>query len=103
MTRIDWDESALAELASHAAMRDMLDEVATKVRDVARRNASAYYPASRRVQAIVTDSGVDAQSAFADVGYDRNASGFVLWFSEVGTTKMAPRPHLRAALEQTGI
>lgn len=103
MTRIDWDESALAELASHAAMRDMLDEVATKVRDAARRNASAYYPASRRVQAIVTDSGVDGQSAFADVGYDRNASGFVLWFSEVGTTKMAPRPHLRAALEQTGI
>lgn len=101
MTRIDWDEGALADLARHAAMRDMLEEVATTVRDRARMNASAYYPASRRVQAIVCETGLDAQSAYADVGYDRDQGGFVLWFSEVGTTKMAPRPHLRAALEQS--
>ena len=100
---IDWNEAALAELARTAAMRDMLDEVAGRVRDTARANAAAYYPASRRVQSIVSEAGVDGQSAFADVGYNRDDSGFVLWFSEVGTVKMSPRPHLRAALDQTRV
>lgn len=100
---IDWDAGALEELARHAAMRDMLEEVATAVRDRARLNASAYYPASRRVQAIIAETGTDSQSAYADVGYDRDQGGFVLWFSEVGTAKMAPRPHLRAALDQTSV
>lgn len=103
MTRIDWDEAALEALASHPAMREMLDDVATQVRNRARDNASGYYAPSRRISAIITESGTDRQGAFADVGYDRTHPGFVLFFSEVGTSRMSPRPHLRAAVEQTRI
>jgi HK97 gp10 family phage protein len=103
MTGIRWDQAALAALAASDEMRDLLDEVAATVRDTARSNAAAYYPASPRVRAIITRSGSDEQGAWADVGYDADSPGFVLFFSEVGTVHMAPRPHLRAAVEQTRI
>lgn len=103
MTRIVWDQSALAELAQREEMRRFLGEIAEDVAVRARSNASAYYPATRRVQAIITRSGTDGESAYADVGYASDQPGFVLWFSEVGTVNMSPRPHLRAALQQTKV
>jgi hypothetical protein len=31
------------------------------------------------------------------VGYDKRNPGFVLWWHEVGTSKIPPSPHLRPA------
>lgn len=101
MTRIDWNRAALDELLHSQAIADMLDHAGRAVRDQARRNAASYYPASRRILAIVSRSGDDGQSAYADVGYDKDHPGFVLFFSEVGTLRTPPRPHLRPALDQT--
>lgn len=101
MTRINWNEAALAELESSEAMQNMLHKAGNAVRDQARANVKSYYPSTRREKAIWTDSGVDAKSAYADVGYDRTQPGWVLFYSEVGTSLMSPRPHLRAALDQT--
>lgn len=100
---IKWDGAAIAELESRPEVRDYLGKIADKVRDDARANARSYYPASRRVQAIISRTGTDAQGAYADVGYDATQSGFVLWFSEVGTVKMSPRPHLRAAVASNAV
>lgn len=101
--KIRWNDDALAELASGEPMREFIEGVGNKVRNNARANVKGHYPATRRDRAIVTESGTDEQSAYADVGYDKTQPGFVLFYSEVGTSTMSPRPHLRAALDQTRI
>lgn len=101
MSTIRWDQDALSELETGSAMRDMLHRAGNAVRDQARANVKSYYPSTMRYKAIWTESGVDAKSAYADVGYDRSQPGFVLFYSEVGTSLMSPRPHLRAALDET--
>ena len=100
MTRVDWRAGALDELASSPEMRSFLGDVADDIVDQARTNARAFYPGTNRVRAIAKETGVDAESAYADVGYTPTHPGFVLWWSEVGTQHMSPRPHLRAALQQ---
>lgn len=88
---------ALRELERAAETRALAERAAEGVRDRARRNAR---PISRDLsEAIVsTEAGEDAEGVFADVGYDRNAPGFVLWWHEVGTKHYPATPHLRPAL-----
>jgi nucleotidyltransferase/DNA polymerase involved in DNA repair len=74
---------------------ELLDEVGTRVRDRARRNARSIDPDD--VDAIATDKGIDAEGHYVDVGYDKHHRGFPLWWHEVGTSQFPPRPHLRPA------
>lgn len=101
MKDIHWNRGALEELASSDAMRNMLHKAGNAVRDTARANVQSHYPGTQRARAIWTESGTDAESAYADVGYRRSSPGWVLFYSEIGTSLMSPRPHLRAALDQT--
>lgn len=100
---IDWTPGVLNALARTPEMAALLNRAAEKVADQARTNAAAHYPGSTRPLGIDTATGVDARSAYADVGYTRTHPGFVLWWSEVGTQRMAPRPHLRRALAQVSL
>lgn len=97
---IDWAPGALAALAESPEVAAFIESAATKVRDQARNNAAAQYPGTSRTRGIAVESGRDAHGAYSDVGYTRTHPGFVLWWSEVGTQQMSPRPHLRAALHQ---
>jgi len=103
MSDVDISSAAIREMESSPQLRRMLGEVADDVATIARRNAAAHYPASRLPQAITSADGTDADGAYADVGYTRTDPGFALWWSEVGTSKMSPRPHLRAALTQVRV
>jgi hypothetical protein len=109
--RFDFNESALQEIADSAGMADMLDQVGRKVRTQARRNARAIYPAHGEGDAVgakktpiergvIAAPGRDAEGRYVDVGYHHGHAGFVLFWTEVGTTQMSPRPHLRPAVEQ---
>ena len=97
---IDWDAAALASLAELPAVAEFIEDVAGKVAKQARGNASGHYPGTSRTRGIEAESGRDSRGVYSDVGYTRTHPGFVLWWSEVGTQKMSPRPHLRAALHQ---
>lgn len=109
--RFDFDESALQEIADSAGMGEMLDQVSRKVRGKARANARAIYPAhgdgdpvgdkkTPIERGIIAAPGRDAEGRYVDVGYHHGHAGFVLFWTEVGTTRMSPRPHLRPAVEQ---
>lgn len=109
--RFDFNEAALAEIADSEGMAAMLDEVGAKVRGKARANARAVYPnhgpgdavgkAKTPVErGIIATAGRDAEGRYVDVGYHRGHAGFVLFFTEVGTSQMSPRPHLRPAVDQ---
>lgn len=109
--RFDFNESALQEIADSAGMAEMLDQVGRKVRTQARRNARAIYPAhgdgnpvgeqkTPIERGIIARPGRDDQGRYVDVGYHQGHAGFVLFWTEVGTTQMSPRPHLRPAVEQ---
>lgn len=98
--RVNWDRAALKALETSEAMQSMLHRAGNAVRDQARANVQGHYPGTRRDRAIYTESDTDAQSAFANVGYDKTRPGWVLFYSEVGTLHMSPRPHLRRALDQ---
>lgn len=95
-----WRPGALSELAHSPELGEFVHKAARAVAKEAKANVVGHYPSTRRAKAIDTDSGMDAQSAYADVGYTASHPGFVLWWSEVGTQDMSPRPHLRAALNQ---
>lgn len=97
---VEWRRGALDEIGRSTEMAVFLTRVAENVAEQARRNARGHFPGTDRVQGIDTDFGVDEVSAYANVGYAKTHPGFVLWWSEVGTQKMSPRPHLRAALNQ---
>lgn len=97
---VELNQSAIAALGRSASMSALLDNVAERVATQARRNVTGHFPGTARAEGIAVVSGVDQVSAHADVGYLRNHPGFVLWWSEVGTRKMSPRPHLRVALQQ---
>ena len=97
---IEWNAGALAALAESAEVAAFVESAAAKVRDQARVNAAAHYPGTSRTRGIEAESGRDSQGVYSDVGYTRTHPGFVLWWSEVGTEQMSPRPHLRAALHQ---
>jgi hypothetical protein len=74
---------------------DLLVEAGEKVRDQARSNARII---SRDTDAIVsTDVDKDTEGSYVDVGYEKTDPGFVLWWHEVGTSKIPPSPHLRPA------
>lgn len=97
---MDWSPGALDEIAKSTEMAVFVTRAAEQVAIQARANVKAHYPDTERTPGIDTDFGIDDVSAFADVGYARTHPGFVLWWSEVGTQQMSPRPHLRAALTQ---
>lgn len=103
MSDLDISSSAIREMESSPQVRRLLNDAAHDIADIARRNAMAHYPASQLPQAIAALNGTDADGAYADVGYTKHHAGFVLWWSEVGTSKMSPRPHLRAALTQVRV
>lgn len=92
---------ALRELERSAEMHQLADKVAKEVRDRARRNARVISP--RLSDAIIAaPSEEDSDGVYADVGYDKNAPGFVLWWHEVGTKNYPATPHLRPALKASG-
>lgn len=69
---------------------------ADRVAERAQKNARSISPALS--DAIVADGpNVDEEGVYADVGYDRHAPGFVLWWHEVGTSRYGASPHLRPA------
>lgn len=97
--RLDLDPDALTRLAEQSAA--VIDKAAIKVAQRARANVRAHYPGTKRAAAIEAVTGLsDADGPYADVGYLKRHPGMVLFFSEVGTVTMAPRPHLRQALTQ---
>jgi len=100
MSRIDFDRRALAELARRPEVADFIAKTGAKVRAQAQQNARAAFPGSDRASGHGTHSGVDEQGVYTDVGYTRAYYGFVLWWSEVGTSTTPVRPMLRQALQQ---
>lgn len=109
--RFQFNEAALAEIADSASMADMLDDAGRKVRGKARANARAIYPGHGNGEAvgkaktpiergIISSPGRDSEGRYVDVGYHHGHAGFVLFFTEVGTSQMSPRPHLRPAVDQ---
>ena len=100
MTRVDWRPGALDELAASPEVEQALAQAGELVKQRARMIVRTAYPWSQRYGAINTEDGQDRESTFVDVGYTRSHYGFVLWWSEVGTTNTPARPHLRAALQQ---
>lgn len=100
MLRIDLDPKALAELTRRPEMADFIAQTGKKVRAQAQQNARAAFPGSDRASGHGTYSGIDEQGAYTDVGYTRAYYGFVLWWSEVGTSTTPVRPMLRQALQQ---
>lgn len=100
--QLDLDPAAIDRLAAQTA--HVIDKAAAAVAAQARANVAGHYPGSHRANAIVAVTGQsDEQGPYADVGYARNHPGFVLFWSEVGTANMSPRPHLRQALTQVRI
>jgi hypothetical protein len=100
MLRIDLDRQAIEELARRPEMAAFITQTGAKVRAQAQQNARAAFPGSDRASAHGTYSGVDEQGVYTDVGYTRGYYGFVLWWSEVGTSTTPVRPMLRQALQQ---
>lgn len=103
MNDFDFRRAALAEIAESREVKKLAAGAALGIRDKARSNVQAIYPGTSRAQAIDVDGGTDAEGVYADVGYNKLHTGFVLFFSEVGTVKMSPRPHLRPAMESYAI
>lgn len=97
------ERAAIALIEASPELARLLASAADSIAAQARRNAAAHYPSSPLPAAISTTSGTDTTGPYADVGYTRSHPGFVLWWSEVGTRKMSPRPHLRAAVKQVHI
>ena len=99
--KIEWDRRALDDLSRGPLVAQALRVAGDRVRDQARRNAA---PISQRLaDAIWTDEPAeDGESAYVDVGYNRERPGWVLWFHEVGTINHPARPHLRPALTYQG-
>ena len=98
--KVQLDAAAIEELGRRPEVAAFVEKVATGVRNQARDSVKGHYPGTKRGRAIAVESGRDEISAYSDVGYTKTHPGFVLWWSEVGTQKMSPRPHLRAALNQ---
>lgn len=90
------DRRAIESLNRTSEARAELQRQATEIRGRARQNAAAIDPTL--ASAIETDSGVDEDGAWADIGYDEHNPGFVLWWHEVGTVDFPARPHLRPAV-----
>lgn len=95
MADINIDRRAPAALVNGAEGQALLKRTADVIRDRARATASTF---SENSDAIETETGVDGDGAYADVGYLKNHPGFHLWWQEVGTVDQPPRPHLRAAV-----
>ncbi len=95
--RIDVYGRALDALLAGADGRRYFKKAADTVRDRARSNARLIQPGHET--AIVSQVDVDSQGVYADIGYDKNNPGFVLWWAEVGTINQPAQPHLRPALK----
>lgn len=97
--RLGLDASAIAALVNEPGVRDELERKGMQLRNRARQNAARISP--RRTRAIVmTPVAADEGGPYVDVGYDKTNPGWVLYFSEIGTRTMPPRPHLRPAVGQ---
>ena len=100
MTGIRWDRKAIESILHANETRRMVEKATTKVQTTTRENVQKIYPGTTRTKGIGAESGEDSESVYGIVGYTKDHPGFVLWWTEVGTRKMRPRPHLRAALNQ---
>ena len=84
-----------------AMTEGLLEQLGDDVAERAQANASW---AGDRAEAITSvPADYDRDGPYVDVGYDKRHPGFVLWWSEVGTERFPPRPHLRPALHGTSV
>lgn len=99
----DFRAAALDEIANSAAVKALVGKAAVGIRNDARDRVRGYYGETARANALEVEAGIDAEGIYADVGYLKRHPGFVLFFSEVGTVKMSPRPHLVPAMSAYSI
>lgn len=89
------DRGALERMVQGPDGQKLMRLVGEDIRDRARINARVI---TDKTGAIISQVGVDTQSVYVDIGYDKHHPGFFLWWWEVGTKNHPPRPHLRPAL-----
>jgi len=98
--RLDIDRAAIRRLAYSPDVGDLIAKVGINVRDTARQNARVI---TSKTDALISKPGMDTESVYTDVGYNKDHPGFFLWWHEVGTSKNAPTPHLRPALGEAAL
>lgn len=96
---LELDAAAIAELGFDAETEDMLEDVGGQVADTARELAPK--DTGEGADSIHGEAGVDDESAYVDVSWDRDH--FYMGFHELGTEHQPARPFLRPALDSTKI
>lgn len=99
----DWSRAVEANFArlghdSETALYRLADDIADEERATAPRSAGKRISRRHGASSIGTKRGRDTKGVFVDVGPTRK--GFWLAFQEFGTSKQAPRPFMRPAIER---
>lgn len=98
MSDVDWhlDEAAIEDLGSDEDVQAFLQE---EVGDPLAADAADLAPkaSGEGAASIQAEVGVDTESAYVDVSWDKDH--FYMGFAESGTERQPPTPFLRPALD----
>jgi HK97 gp10 family phage protein len=97
--RLDLDDGAIADLISDSDAVELMQEVGNVVAENAAEDAPKLSGAG--AASIFAQTGVDDQSAYADISWDQDH--YYMGFRELGTEHEGARPFLRPALDRTAV